>query len=174
MSAERKKLTPTQQAILHKASENPDWSNTKIADSVGCSSSHVSRTLNKWEPEEMDDDGTVPDPSSGYTDSIPEDEVDSGIYPVAILAVSLGWILGVGMMVAGTDSIFLLGMFVAFGTWLALPVVIALDAISLHNQKAPFRPNRIVWPAVSLVLGVIGGVGYLATRVSNLSLGISS
>lgn len=174
MSAERKKLTPTQQAILHKAAENPNWSKTKIADSVGCSTSHVSRTLDKWEPKEMDDDGTVPDPSSGYTDSIPADEVDSGIYPAAILAVSAGWILGVGMMFAGSSSLFWIGGFVAFGTWLALPIVVTLDAISLHNQKAPFRPNRVIWPVVSLTLGVIGGFGYLATRVSNLSLGIES
>lgn len=174
MSDDRKQLTSTQQAILYKKDENPDWSNAEIADAVGCSDSHVSTTLRKWDPEDMDDDGTVPDPSSGYPDSIPAEEVDSGIYPAAILAVSAGWILGVGLMFAGADSLFLLGGFVAFGTWLALPVVVGLDAISLHNQKAPFRPNRLIWPAASLVLGVIGGFGYLAARMSNLSLGISS
>lgn len=59
MGAERKKLTPTQQAILHKADESPEWSNTEIANAVGCSDLHVSKTLNQWEPWEMADDGTV-------------------------------------------------------------------------------------------------------------------
>ncbi|GAB7095289.1 hypothetical protein JCM30237_24420 [Halolamina litorea] len=58
--SDRKQLTPTQQAILNKAKENPGWQNTEIAEAVGCSDSHVSRTLNKWSPNEMDSDGTVP------------------------------------------------------------------------------------------------------------------
>lgn len=59
MNDDRKQLTATQQAILYKADENPEWSNTKIADEVGCSDSHVSKTLNQWESWEMDEDGTV-------------------------------------------------------------------------------------------------------------------
>jgi len=168
VSVERKKLTPTQQAILHKARDNPEWSNSKIAESVGCSSSHVSETLKQWNPEKMDEDGTVPDPSSGYTDSIPVEEVEDGIYPIAIVAVSVVWIASVGMFFSGSDFIVVFGSVVMFGSWIALPVVIALDTISLHNQKAPFRPNRVIWPTASLVLGVIGGFAYLATRFSNL------
>jgi len=168
MGDERKKLTSTQQAILYKSDENPDWTKSKIADSVGCSTSHVSETLNRWEPDDMDEAGTVPDPSSGYSDTIPAEDVESGIYPQIILGLSLAWIAGVGTFFTGSDTILLMGMFVMFGTWLALPVAVALDTISLHNQKAPFRPNRILWPAISLILGVIGGFAYLATRLSNL------
>jgi len=168
MSAERKKLTATQQAILHKAEKNPEWSNTQIANAVGCSDSHVSKTLNKWEPDELDEDGSVPDPSLGYADAIPSEEVDSGIYPLTIVGVSVAWLAGLGLIFIGYDTAALLGLFVMFGSWLALPVVVALDTISLHNQKAPFRPNRILWPGLALVLGVVGGFAYFATRISNL------
>mgnify|MGYP006289854519 CR=1 FL=1 len=168
VSDDRKQLTSTQQAILYKKDENPDWSNTEIADAVGCSDSHVSTTLRKWDPDNMDDDGTVSVPSSEYPDAIPAEEVDSGIYPAAIVGVSIAWIAGVAGIFAQGGATTLLGTLVAVGTWIGLPIVITLDSMSLHKQNAPFRPNRIVWPAVSLVFGVVGGFAYLVARVSNL------
>ena len=59
------KLTPTQQAILYKKDENPEWSDSEIADAVGCSRSHVNETLNRWNPEDLNEDGTVDTPPSG-------------------------------------------------------------------------------------------------------------
>ncbi|WP_123621088.1 hypothetical protein [Halorubrum sp. CSM-61] len=168
MSEDRKQLTSTQQAILYKKDENPNWSNAEIADAVGCSDSHVSKTLRKWDPDDMDDDGTVSVPSSEYPDAIPAEEVDSGMYPAAIVGVSIAWIAGFAGIFAQASFITVIGSLVAFGTWIGLPIVIALDTISLHKQNAPFRPNRIVWPAVSLVFGVVGGFAYLVARVSNL------
>ena len=57
--SDRKQLTTTQQAILYKTDENPEWSNKEIAEAVDCSQSHVSETLDRWDPSDMDEDGTV-------------------------------------------------------------------------------------------------------------------
>ncbi|SFR33359.1 hypothetical protein [Halogeometricum limi] len=57
--SDKKELTATQQAILYKKKDHPDWANTEIAESVGCSDSHVSSTLKRWNPTEMNSDGTV-------------------------------------------------------------------------------------------------------------------
>jgi len=61
-----KELTATQQSILYKKRDNPDWDNTEIADAVGCSDSHVSETLDRWDPSDMRDDGTVPKDSGSW------------------------------------------------------------------------------------------------------------
>lgn len=47
-------LTSTQQAILYKKDDHPDWTNTEIAESVGCSESHVSETLNEFSIDDVD------------------------------------------------------------------------------------------------------------------------
>jgi len=64
VSDDRRHLTPTQQAICYKKGENPNWQNTEIADAVGCSDSRVSATLNRWSPDEMDEDETSPGQST--------------------------------------------------------------------------------------------------------------
>ena len=47
-------LTPTQQAILYKKDDHPEWTNREIADAVGCSESHVSETLNEYSLDDVD------------------------------------------------------------------------------------------------------------------------
>ena len=49
------RLTATQQAILYKKDDHPEWTNQEIADAVGCSESHVSRTLNNYSIDDVDD-----------------------------------------------------------------------------------------------------------------------
>lgn len=44
-------LTDLQAAILHTADENPDLSQSEIADRVGCSAAHVSKTLDQFPGE---------------------------------------------------------------------------------------------------------------------------
>ena len=59
VETEVKKLTATQQTILYKKRDNPEWTNIQIADAVGCSDSHVSTTLSDYQPDDLRDDDAV-------------------------------------------------------------------------------------------------------------------
>jgi hypothetical protein len=54
-----KGIRPLNRQSCLKKDEKPEWSNTEIADAVGCPDSHVSDTLNRWDPDDMNEDGTV-------------------------------------------------------------------------------------------------------------------
>jgi len=96
---------PTQQAILYKKGANPNWQNTEIANAVGCSDSHVSDTLNRWSPDEMDEDGTVPGQSTislgslifGSVEDVDRDSPAPFSVGFGVVAIGIGlwvwWIL---------------------------------------------------------------------------------
>jgi len=51
-------------------------------------------------------------------------------------------------------------------SWIAIPILLFADAHDVHSSDAAYKPNRLVWPAVSLLF-VIGPFLYLYKRMQN-------
>lgn len=161
MSDDRKQLTPTQQAILYKKGANPNWQNTEIANAVGCSDSHVSDTLNRWSPDEMDEDGTVPGQSTislgslifGSVEDVDRDSPAPFSVGFGVVAIGIGlwvwWILVLMNPGEFSETIGNAVMFTSLFWLLVFPVGVFLDSWVLHRVDAAWRPNRIVWPSIA-------------------------
>lgn len=162
MRQEAVHLTAKQQTVLYKKRDNPQWTNTRIAEAVGCSDSHVSETLSRFEPEELRDDGTVlidvAEPADRKLGPIRRVEWVGLSAVVQVCGLFVGFNPRASASVAG---IALLAFSLA---WLLCPVVVFLDAINLHRFDTDFKPNRLVWPITSFLVPVAGVVYYLFKR----------
>jgi hypothetical protein len=178
VSDDRKQLTPTQQAILYKKGANPNWQNTEIANAVGCSDSHVSDTLNRWSPDEMDEDGTVPGQSTislgslifGSVEDVDRDSPAPFSVGFGVVAIGIGlwvwWILVLMNPGEFSETIGNAVMFTSLFWLLVFPVGVFLDSWVLHRVDAAWRPNRIVWPSIAFFVPVIGASMYALYRLS--------
>jgi len=148
---------PTQQAILYKKGANPNWQNTEIANAVGCSDSHVSDTLNRWSPDEMDEDGTVPGQSTislgslifGSVGDVDRDSPAPFSVGFGVVAIGIGlwvwWILVLMNPGEFSETIGNAVMFTSLFWLLVFPVVgVFLDSWVLHRVDAACatEPNR--------------------------------
>ncbi|AHZ24441.1 hypothetical protein E6P09_16040 (plasmid) [Haloferax mediterranei ATCC 33500] len=160
MRYENKQLTAKQQTILYKKRDNPGWSNTRIANAVGCSDSHVSETLRNYDPEKLNDDGTIPVPVE------PDKESAGGRLKWVIISLcAQGWGLLYAFGGPSTEAVTADQALLVFGiAWLIAPVVIFADAQLQHKEYASYRPNRIVWPTIAFCVPTLGTLYYVVKR----------
>nr|WP_155821846.1 hypothetical protein [Haloferax sp. BAB-2207] len=161
MKYENRQLTAKQQAILYKKRDNPNWSNTRIATAVGCSDSHVSETLRNYDPDKLNDDGTIAVP----VESGKESAGGRLKWVVASLCVQFWGIMYAfggpnGGAVSGDQAVL-----VFLFAWIVTPVVIFADAQLQHAEQVSNRPNRVVWPIASFFIPVVASLYYVVKRL---------